>query len=156
MAFLTQTRKTFVRGAIIAAAVTAAVFIAVANTRPLEWLEAGTYDARVRATATPGDRNIVIKHLLPNGIGPIIVAVTLGIPSAILAEATLAFIGIGVQPPLPTWGSLASEAVNELSPTKVYWWMLLYPCLLLVVTRRRAAAAVTTNEGSVLHAHIQG
>jgi adenylate cyclase len=60
MAFLTQTRKTFVRGAIIAAAVTAVAFIAVANTRPLEWLEAGTYDARVRATAKGGDPNIVI------------------------------------------------------------------------------------------------
>ncbi|MFL6300330.1 MAG: CHASE2 domain-containing protein [Terriglobales bacterium] len=60
MAFLTKTRKTFVRGAIIAAAVTAAVFIIIANTRPLEWLEAGTYDARVRATAKAGDPDIVI------------------------------------------------------------------------------------------------
>src|SRR4051812_11514290 len=63
MAFLTQTRKTFVRGAIIAAAVTAVAFIAVANTRPLEWLEAGTYDARVRATAKGGDPNIVIIYV---------------------------------------------------------------------------------------------
>jgi adenylate cyclase len=60
LAFLTQTRKTFVRGAIIAAAVTAVVFMAIANTRPLEWLEAGTYDARIRWTAKPGDPNIVI------------------------------------------------------------------------------------------------
>jgi oligopeptide transport system permease protein len=52
------------------------------------------------------DRNIVIRHLLPNGISPIIVAITLGIPSAILAEATLAYIGVGVQPPRASWGSL--------------------------------------------------
>ena len=55
------------------------------------------------------DRKIVTRHLLPNGIGPIIVAVTLGIPVAILAEATLAYIGIGVQPPRASWGSLIAE-----------------------------------------------
>lgn len=55
------------------------------------------------------DRRIISRHLLPNGMGPIIVAVTLGIPAAILAEATLAFIGVGVQPPRASWGSLISE-----------------------------------------------
>jgi oligopeptide transport system permease protein len=55
------------------------------------------------------DRKIVTRHLLPNGIGPIIVAVTLGIPGAILTEATLAYIGIGVQPPRASWGSLIAE-----------------------------------------------
>lgn len=55
------------------------------------------------------DRRIVTRHLLPNGIGPIIVAITLGIPGAILAEATLAYIGIGVQPPRASWGSLIAE-----------------------------------------------
>ncbi len=55
------------------------------------------------------DRKIVSKHLLPNGMGPIIVAITLGIPGAILAEATLAYIGIGVQPPRASWGTLIAE-----------------------------------------------
>ena len=55
------------------------------------------------------DRNIVTRHLLPNGSGPIIVAITLGIPGAILAEATLAYIGIGVQPPRASWGTLIAE-----------------------------------------------
>jgi oligopeptide transport system permease protein len=55
------------------------------------------------------DRSIVGRHLLPNGMGPIIVAITLGIPGAILAEATLAYIGIGVQPPRASWGSLIAE-----------------------------------------------
>jgi len=55
------------------------------------------------------DRRIVTRHLLPNGISPIIVAITLGIPGAILAEATLAYIGIGVQPPRASWGSLIAE-----------------------------------------------
>ncbi|HET7167665.1 MAG TPA: ABC transporter permease [Candidatus Limnocylindrales bacterium] len=61
-----------------------------------------------RAIGVP-DRKIVTRHLLPNGIGPIIVAVTLGIPGAILSEATLAYIGIGVQPPRASWGSLIAE-----------------------------------------------
>jgi oligopeptide transport system permease protein len=55
------------------------------------------------------DRKIVTRHLLPNATGPIIVAVTLGIPAAILAEATLAFIGIGVQAPRASWGSLVAD-----------------------------------------------
>ncbi len=55
------------------------------------------------------ERRIVTKHLLPNSMGPIIVAITLGIPAAILAEATLAYIGIGVQPPRASWGSLVAE-----------------------------------------------
>jgi oligopeptide transport system permease protein len=61
-----------------------------------------------RAIGVP-DRKIVNRHLLPNSSGPIIVAVTLGIPAAILAEATLAFIGIGVQPPRASWGSLVAD-----------------------------------------------
>ena len=55
------------------------------------------------------DGRIVTRHLLPNGVGPIIVAVTLGIPAAILAEATLAYIGIGVQAPRASWGSLIAD-----------------------------------------------
>ena len=55
------------------------------------------------------DRKIVTRHLLPNGMGPIIVAVTLGIPAAILAEATLAYIGVGVQAPRASWGSLVAD-----------------------------------------------
>jgi oligopeptide transport system permease protein len=68
------------------------------------------------------DRKIITKHLLPNGIGPIIVAVTLGIPGAILAEATLSYIGIGVQPPRASWGSLVAEG---------YKWIRSEPHLVL-------------------------
>jgi oligopeptide transport system permease protein len=60
------------------------------------------------------DRRIVTKHLLPNGIGPIIVAVTLGIPGAILAESTLAFLGVGVHPPRASWGSLVAEGYKYI------------------------------------------
>jgi oligopeptide transport system permease protein len=68
------------------------------------------------------DRNIVMRHLLPNSIGPIIVAVTLGVPGAILAEATLAYLGVGVQPPRASWGSLiaAGQSAIRSSPHLVY------------------------------------
>ncbi len=57
---------------------------------------------------------IVTRHLLPNATGPIIVAVTLGIPSAILTEALLAFLGLGAPPPLPSWGSLVFDALDSI------------------------------------------
>ena len=66
-----------------------------------------------RAIGVP-DRRIVTRHLLPNAIGPVIVAITLGIPSAILAEATLAFIGIGANIPRASWGSLIQDGTKYL------------------------------------------
>lgn len=58
------------------------------------------------------DRKIITRHLLPNAISPVIVAITLGIPGAILAEATLSFIGIGVQLPRASWGSLINQGIR--------------------------------------------
>jgi oligopeptide transport system permease protein len=71
------------------------------------------YVEAARAIGVP-DRDIVRRHLLPNGISPIIVAVTLGIPSAILAEATLAYIGVGVQAPRASWGSLVADGYKYI------------------------------------------
>jgi len=87
-----------------------------------------------RAVGTPGWR-IFLNHLLPNLIGPITVYATLTVPSAILQESTLSFLGIGIQPPLPTWGSLASESMSlALNPIYSRWWLLVFPCTLLAVT----------------------
>ncbi len=72
------------------------------------------------------DRKIVTKHLLPNGMGPVIVAVTLGIPAAILAEATLAYIGIGVQAPRASWGSLVADGQQVLRSSP---WLVVFPAL---------------------------
>ena len=78
---------------------------------------------------------IFIKHLLPNLIGPITVYATLIVPSAILNESFLSFLGIGIQPPVPTWGALASEGLlPALNPVVHRWWMLVFPCTLLAVT----------------------
>jgi oligopeptide transport system permease protein len=72
------------------------------------------------------DNKIVNRHLLPNATGPIIVAVTLGIPAAILAEATLAFIGIGVQDPRASWGSLVADGQTYV---RSFPHMVLFPAL---------------------------
>jgi ABC-type dipeptide/oligopeptide/nickel transport system permease subunit len=78
---------------------------------------------------------IFTRHLLPNLVGPVIVYATLTVPSAILQESFLSFLGIGIQPPLPTWGSLASEGMNPaLNPIHSRWWLLVIPCTFLAIT----------------------
>ncbi|HRK31865.1 MAG TPA: ABC transporter permease, partial [Tepidisphaeraceae bacterium] len=99
----------------------------VLSIRSMPYIEA------CRSMGLPTTR-IFIQHVLPNLVGPITVYATLTVPSAILQESFLSFLGVGVRPPLPTWGSLASEGITALSPVKVYWWMLLFPCLLLMFT----------------------
>ena len=87
------------------------------------------YVEAARAIGVP-DRKIVTRHLLPNSIGPIIVAVTLGIPGAILAEALLAFIGIGVNPPRASWGSLIEYGQRWMSSEP---HMLLFPAIAIAL-----------------------
>lgn len=74
---------------------------------------------------------VFFKHLLPNLRGTIVVFATLTIPQAILQESFLSFLGIGVKPPLPSWGTLIAEGLGELNPYASAWWLLLFPCLLL-------------------------
>lgn len=82
-----------------------------------------------------GEGRIFLRHILPNLMGPIIVYATLAVPAAILQESFLSFLGVGVAPPMPTWGALAAEGLLPgLNPLRSLWWMLLFPCLLLVVT----------------------
>jgi oligopeptide transport system permease protein len=78
---------------------------------------------------------IFFRHLLPNLIGPVLVYATLTVPQAILQESFLSFLGIGVQPPLPSWGWLASEGLTPMRSTfNPQWWRLLFPCAMLAVT----------------------
>jgi oligopeptide transport system permease protein len=74
------------------------------------------------------------RHLVPNLVGPIVVYATLTVPQAILQESFLSFLGIGVKPPLPSWGNLAAEGLGELNTYKSNWWLLLFPCMLLGAT----------------------
>jgi ABC-type dipeptide/oligopeptide/nickel transport system permease subunit len=79
-------------------------------------------------------RRIFLKHLLPNLLGPIIVYATLTVPQAILQESFLSFLGIGVMPPMPSWGNLAAAGLNELNTVRSRWWLLVFPCAMLGVT----------------------
>jgi len=91
----------------------------------------------IEAARAAGLGNFAIfrRHLLPNLVGPILVYATLTVPQAILQESFLSFLGIGVQPPMPSWGSLAADG---LAPTRntfnPQWWRLVFPCLALAVT----------------------
>lgn len=86
-----------------------------------------------RATGASSTR-LFVRHLLPNLIGPIIVYATLTVPQAILQESFLSFLGIGVKPPLPSWGNLAAEGLGELNTYRSNWWLLVFPCVLLGLT----------------------
>jgi len=79
-------------------------------------------------------RQQFVRHLLPNLMGPIIVYATLTVPQAILQESFLSFLGIGIEPPLPSWGNLAAAGLSQLNPVESRWWLLLWPCLLLGLT----------------------
>lgn len=78
-----------------------------------------------------GPWRIILRHLLPNAMGPIIVTLTLSIPEAIFTEAFLSFIGLGVSAPMASWGVLASESVSGL---RSYPYQLLYPALAISIT----------------------
>lgn len=86
-----------------------------------------------RAMGAPVPR-IFLRHLLPNLLGPIIVYATLTVPQAILQESFLSFLGIGVKPPLPSWGNLAADGLSELNLHQSNWWLLAFPTMLLGTT----------------------
>ena len=83
-----------------------------------------------RATGA-SDLRIIVSHILPNCIAPIIVQTTLGVGNAILNAAGLSFIGLGVSPPIPEWGAMLSAARQYI---RDYWWMLTFPGLAIMLT----------------------
>jgi peptide/nickel transport system permease protein len=78
-----------------------------------------------------GALRVVFRHILPNALAPVLVAMTLGIPAAILTESGLSFLGLGVQPPYATWGNILNDGKDVL---EVAWWMTLYPGLAILIT----------------------
>jgi peptide/nickel transport system permease protein/oligopeptide transport system permease protein len=78
--------------------------------------------------------NILGRHLLPNLAGIVLVYLTLAIPSVIIDEAFLSFLGLGVQAPQSSWGSLLAEGAASINPLKGAWWLILFPSLALLTT----------------------
>lgn len=78
-----------------------------------------------------GDLRIIFVHILPNAMASILVAATLGIAGAILTESALSFLGIGVQPPTPSWGNILTAGKDNID---IAWWLSLYPGLAILIT----------------------
>ena len=78
-----------------------------------------------------GDLRIMVVDVLPNLVAPVIVYTTLLIPTAIVFEATLSFLGMGVVPPTPTWGNMLADSLQYY---QVAWWFVLFPGLALLIT----------------------
>jgi oligopeptide transport system permease protein len=76
-------------------------------------------------------RRVLLRHLIPNAMGPIIVTLTLTIPSAIFAEAFLSFLGLGVQAPIASWGTMANDGLSAL---RYYPWRLIFPSAFVSLT----------------------
>ena len=89
----------------------------------------------VLASRTIGTRayKIIFSHILPNALGPIIVAATLQVGGVILAESALSYLGLGIQPPTPSWGNMLQDAQNFTIMVKA-WWYPLFPGLLILFT----------------------
>lgn len=78
-----------------------------------------------------GDLRIIFVHILPNAMASILVAATLGVAGAILTESALSFLGIGVQPPTPSWGNILTAGKDNID---IAWWLSFYPGLAILIT----------------------
>ncbi|MCX5909582.1 MAG: ABC transporter permease [Deltaproteobacteria bacterium] len=77
------------------------------------------------------DLRIIFGHILPNALAPVLVSATLGVAGAILTESALSFLGIGVQPPTPSWGNILTAGKDNI---EIAWWLSLYPGLAILIT----------------------
>ncbi|HUU31990.1 MAG TPA: ABC transporter permease [Phycisphaerae bacterium] len=96
-------------------------------------LRAAEFIQAARAVGAGAPR-IIMKELLPNLAGTILICATLTVPLAILQESFLSFLGLGVPPPLASWGTLAADGIEALNPIRTYWWLLAAPCTFLGLT----------------------
>jgi peptide/nickel transport system permease protein/oligopeptide transport system permease protein len=78
--------------------------------------------------------HILWRHILPNVFGIVIVYLTLTVPSVVLYESFLSYLGLGIQPPMASWGSLIAEGAGQLNAVRIYWWLLVFPCVAMVMT----------------------
>lgn len=77
---------------------------------------------------------ILRRHIIPNVLGVVIVYLTLTVPAIILYESFLSYLGLGIQPPMASWGSLIAEGAEQINPIRIYWWLIIFPGGVLVST----------------------
>lgn len=77
---------------------------------------------------------ILVRHLLPNLLGVILIYLTLTIPAVIIDESFLSFLGLGVQAPLSSWGSLLADGAGALNPVYIRWWLVVFPAVAMALT----------------------
>ncbi|HSH96174.1 MAG TPA: ABC transporter permease [Roseimicrobium sp.] len=77
---------------------------------------------------------LLFRHILPNVFGIVIVYLTLTIPAIILYESFLSYLGLGIQPPMASWGTLIADGAQQLNPVRIYWWLIVFPASALVFT----------------------
>jgi len=77
---------------------------------------------------------ILARHIIPNIFGVVITYLALTMPAIILYESFLSYLGLGVQPPMASWGTLISEGVSQINPIRIYWWLIVFPSGVLVTT----------------------
>jgi oligopeptide transport system permease protein len=76
------------------------------------------------------DWRVIVRHLLPHALPPLIIMLALGIPSAIFAEAGLSFLGVGINDPIPSWGKMVAESIGYI---RVYWYLGIFPTLTIAL-----------------------
>jgi peptide/nickel transport system permease protein/oligopeptide transport system permease protein len=81
-----------------------------------------------------GPWRLLRRHIIPNVLGVVIVYLTLTLPAIILYESFLSYLGLGVQPPMASWGSLIAEGADQINPIRVFWWLIVFPGAVLVST----------------------
>ena len=81
-----------------------------------------------------GAPRILFRHIVPNIFGIVITYLALTMPAIILYESFLSFLGLGVEPPMASWGTLISEGVSQINPVRIYWWLIVFPGGILVLT----------------------
>jgi oligopeptide transport system permease protein len=81
-----------------------------------------------------GTPRILFRHIIPNIFGVAITYVALTMPAIILYESFLSYLGLGVQPPMASWGTLIAEGVGQINPIRIYWWLIVFPGGVLVTT----------------------
>lgn len=99
----------------------------VLSLKEKEFVEA----ARGLGVTTP---SIIARHMIPNILGPVIVYSTLTVPSVMLQEAFLSYLGLGISEPSTSWGLLISDGASALNPVRIYWWLVVFPGTMLAIT----------------------